>query len=267
MAVKTKISPTFPSSLFKYGSLEHFGRTLSDRSLHFQNLSAYNDVHETEFTVVHHFRSEEERNESLSEITPFSQQNEIVSDYLNSLLATCFSSTPYSNLMWSHYGDNHSGVCYVFDEDPFEGKLFGGPVVYSNSTPEVEVFHNHTTAGMTRALSLNVVLTKSLEWAYEREFRWLYEKPEKVQLFRPDALKAVILGRRVGGKELQKVQEALASYREEHGHDVELLFTLREVGSFGLGITDDYDHRMMNESALKPRTRIVPDMDASSTEP
>lgn len=44
---------------------------------------------------------------------------------------TCFTENPTDILMWSHYADNHRGVClsFDFDEEAFKGGTFR--VIYS----------------------------------------------------------------------------------------------------------------------------------------
>ena len=72
--------------------------------------------------------------------------------------------TPFSDstLMWSHYAANHRGICLEFDKN---NELIGRarPVRYSTIYPE------WTPHGVTDPLEL--VFTKSMDWAYEREFR------------------------------------------------------------------------------------------------
>jgi hypothetical protein len=63
--------------------------------------------------------------------------------------------------MWSHYSADHRGVCLEFDKNnPLIEKA--RPVRYSQTYPE----WTPQTAN-----PLELVLTKSMDWCYEREFR------------------------------------------------------------------------------------------------
>ncbi|MGM0931814.1 MAG: DUF2971 domain-containing protein [Bacteroidota bacterium] len=75
--------------------------------------------------------------------------------------------------MWSHYADKHHGVCYIFDE--LELVMYGlcssfNDVTYSNHFPSIYKDHLSTETNFKRELN-RVVFTKSLNWAYEKEYR------------------------------------------------------------------------------------------------
>lgn len=73
----------------------------------------------------------------------------------------CLTPFPDSTLMWSHYSADHRGVCLEFDKNnPLIEKA--RPVRYSQTYPE----WTPQTAN-----PLELVLTKSMDWCYEREFR------------------------------------------------------------------------------------------------
>src|ERR1700693_6285270 len=73
--------------------------------------------------------------------------------------------TPFSNstLMWSHYALNHPGICLEFNVN---NDLFrtARPVTYRSTYPE-------WTLQDTEDQVMQLVLTKSMDWQYEREFR------------------------------------------------------------------------------------------------
>jgi hypothetical protein len=75
----------------------------------------------------------------------------------------CLTPDPCSTLMWSHYGDNHRGICLGFnlDNDVFRNAWeVSYAAVYPRWIP-----HRMKEAAMT------MLLTKSDAWAYEHEFR------------------------------------------------------------------------------------------------
>jgi hypothetical protein len=71
---------------------------------------------------------------------------------------------PDSTLMWSHYAENHNGVCLEFSvDDPVFG--FAQEVTYLSSYPP---WAPHSLMSTEHP---SVLLTKSDDWRYEREYR------------------------------------------------------------------------------------------------
>jgi len=75
----------------------------------------------------------------------------------------CLSVPPESTLMWSHYSDNHRGICLEFDKNNILIEK-ARPVRYKKTYPE------WTPQGVMKD-PLAPVLTKAIDWCYEREFR------------------------------------------------------------------------------------------------
>ena len=105
----------------------------------------------------------------------------------------CLTPCPVSTLMWSHYSKNHSGICLEFDKNnPLIEKA--RPVRYKKEYPE------WTPQGVVDD-PLALVLTKAMDWSYEREFRIIAtssEGPTRLDdnyVTLPDGtLTAIILG-------------------------------------------------------------------------
>lgn len=70
------------------------------------------------------------------------------------LLISCFSSINNHMLMWSHYANNHRGICIGYDHKKYEDLLH--PVAYRQDF----------SANINEAK-----LVKHLEWRYEHEWR------------------------------------------------------------------------------------------------
>lgn len=95
-------------------------------------------------------------------------------DFVSQLCVCCFSKNMNEILMWSHYANNHKGVCIEFDiidENVIKGQLM--EVTYSNELSTL----NNVERTSTGHLSLNVssngkfLTTKFQNWSYEEEFR------------------------------------------------------------------------------------------------
>lgn len=162
----------------------------------------------------------------------------------------CFSGAPENDsshsLMWSHYANKCNGVRLGFD--------FGGP--------EFEMYLNAVRYSCERAtLNLSLIkdfehdneyfrfeedkfLTKSIEWAYEREYRMMIddkhsetESKEDGSLirfwrFKPEYLRTIDLG---FGIQKGEEEEIISIVAESYSHvKVRRLFLSNQGYSFGL---------------------------------
>jgi hypothetical protein len=220
------------NALYHYGKFhpEHLTTTLRDRKLYFSDVSSLNDpwdcrpwfdhehmndgaiesfielffsVHpsgpvspEQVSATKHAIRTRPEYRRAVLE--RFSQ------DFLKMIPSRwriyCLTPIPESTLMWSHYGDNHRGICLEFGT---ETRLFGSAikVAYCKDYPK-------WSAHVLAADPTQVLLTKSDDWAYEHEYRILglgdsVSRPAEFNMLTltggfmslPDrALKSVIVG-------------------------------------------------------------------------
>lgn len=78
-------------------------------------------------------------------------------------------------LMWSHYAQQHKGICVEFERKP--SNFLGNPsctfpVRYSIKAPTINANnYRHATREEQIEMELSLVLTKASDWAYEREWR------------------------------------------------------------------------------------------------
>jgi hypothetical protein len=75
---------------------------------------------------------------------------------------TCFGERWNDHLMWSHYADNHKGVCLAFDVSAIIDDIH--PCVYTHSMPPELIW---------RSSNIALSLIKGSAWAYEREWRFV----------------------------------------------------------------------------------------------
>jgi hypothetical protein len=104
----------------------------------------------------------------------------------------CLTPVPDSTLMWSHYAQNHKGMCLEFG---LEHPAFGSAleVEYLSSYPRWAP-HSLTDKG-----SLQILLSKSDDWKYEREYRIIglgekVARPLRLEEGHPLMLKGDFLG-------------------------------------------------------------------------
>lgn len=112
---------------------------------------------------------------------------------------TCFSERNDNMLMWSHYGGQHRGFCLEFktDHEPFN-KL--RPVKYCKSLPEVDLTQFMLNENYEHVLEL--FCTKSIDWAYEREWRAIHAKAGTLFSYKGEALKAIYFGAKMSEQDI-----------------------------------------------------------------
>jgi len=114
----------------------------------------------------------------------------------------CCFTTEYKNLlMWAHYADHHRGICLEFDfpsqtsivqvpPEKLQHNHFVYPrqVQYQCNRPIINFFNKNID---DRA---KYFLAKSLDWAYEKEYRAITFEHVGTTTYHPTCLKRIILG-------------------------------------------------------------------------
>jgi hypothetical protein len=88
----------------------------------------------------------------------------------NSFGIFCLSQEPDNILLWSHYSNCHTGVCIGFNAKKLYDILkFSavGPVTYFAQYPNLSVLRDNED------LFYNQVYNKSIDWYYEKEWRYI----------------------------------------------------------------------------------------------
>src|SRR5262249_50957232 len=135
----------------------------------------------------------------------------------------CLAATPASSLMWAHYARSHTGLCLEFDATmPEVSKAY--EVKYAATRPLIRWQLLDNATGLIDAM----LLTKSDDWKYEREYRILcrngdIDKQPTTTLCKtngdylelsPNAIMRVIVGNR---GDLTTVQEVVHRSRPDVG--------------------------------------------------
>lgn len=94
-------------------------------------------------------------------------------NFLNSRGVACFSESNEDLLMWSHYGGQYKGFCLEFSTS---ADLFSKirQVSYRPSPPTMDVSAILLNSNIDSAIEL-MFCTKSIAWAYEKEWRAIHE--------------------------------------------------------------------------------------------
>ncbi len=124
---------------------------------------------------------------------------------------TCFSEVNDDLLMWSHYGGRYKGICLEFDArfDPFHRVT---KVRYVKRLPEIDITRLLVTRDFDPVIEL--FCTKSLSWAYEREWRALHEVAGTSYGYPAEALTGVYFGPDIDDESLEIVCLILAGQNE-----------------------------------------------------
>lgn len=123
-------------------------------------------------------------------------------------------------LMWSHYGDQHKGICLGYSAPPdvdMEPVAYGGARSIKLSLVRDMVDGDQTAA---RAVDQAVLLKKAKAWSYEREWRLIGDRGLQHS---PLELEEVIFGMRCPGAVMFAVARAL-----ENRHCPIKLYEIRE---------------------------------------
>lgn len=128
----------------------------------------------------------------------------------------CCFSTSYANpLLWSHYGDQHQGLCigYGLDRDP---RPTPQPVLYGGSrsitTSALVAAFVRSDRSSAQALDQAVLLRKARCWGYEQEWRLIGAQGLQES---PMLLKEVTFGLRCPASVMHAVVEALKQRRNK----------------------------------------------------
>lgn len=157
----------------------------------------------------------------------------------------CFSATKLNILMWSHYAENHQGICLCFktnkkgnayfltlDSKPYI--LF--PVEYVKEKPKKV---NMLYEGQYKEL-MNFFLTKYTDWNYENEYRVTIMKDEFEQgytkKFRKEDLEGIIFGLNAESEKIKEIYEIIDTYYLQQGIKVNFYNTHKIQGEFAIEI-------------------------------
>ena len=115
----------------------------------------------------------------------------------------CLSEEPDNILMWSHYSNGHRGICLEFDTNyfPFNDSLKVHRVQYKKNYPVIKL----VSLISRTLLNLMPLLTKSIKWKYEKEWRLLHEQGDTPLKYDAKALKAIYFGCAMSNKDIEKV--------------------------------------------------------------
>lgn len=148
-----------------------------------------------------------------------------------------FAGDSQQLLLWSHYARSHEGFCAVFStiqllraivgmniRDKREAYLFG--VNYQKLYPRIRPISDGVEKSIRLALT-----TKSDEWSYEREFRFImFHDTNRAVQFPQNVLARVLLGCRIKKEHRSEISEIVS----RNFPNAEVLQAVRKRDKFAL---------------------------------
>lgn len=213
-----KIRPYSVSHLYKYRSMRSEGleEIFTKRQVYLNDATTFDDPFESRPQITYHqdwvkrerylkqliqqnypSADKKTRNKLREEKRHFFIDLNILKSaydiFIKSTGIYCLTEKNNELLMWSLYSESHKGLCLEFDASK-QGTLFceALKVIYQEGYPEVNIMDMGNTAEYQKAL-----LTKSLHWQYQEEWRIIKPKPSGgpgYYAFPPELLTGVILG-------------------------------------------------------------------------
>jgi hypothetical protein len=185
----------------------------------------------------------------------------------SSLYITCFSKNylrPASQIMWAHYGVNHTGVCICVDFSDLKTKgssegLYPVQVQYSDSLFE----ERQRRSPNSPDLGILIGATKSKVWDYEEEVRLVVEADSFDStkfnrsadsktidvVFNPECISRVIFGLKSSTEDIKIVVESFCDV----GHTP--LFTRLDLDPLTLDVVEK--DLTITEEIMKNRNKYA----------
>lgn len=153
------------------------------------------------------------------------KQAEVFKNKINEFGVICYSSDCFNILLWSHYADNHKGMCLVFDVSKNNiHKLH--KVNYQNQFPNVNLLDDLNS----RDEIIKIVTTKSTVWNYENEYREILTNKNTHYKY-PGKLTEVIFGCRTPYEDIKMVSNIAVS------KDDKIKISRMSIDSLGYSLT------------------------------
>ncbi len=213
--VQNKLTPFHPESgvLYKYVSFDTAKKIIENSSLRFGTASSFNDPFELSLDYIDLSISKNELNDFIKKKHPGSRKSNralfrknkdkhslkgvrnVMIDEFQKLKNTtgicCFSKRNNITLMWSHYAEQHKGLCLGFRNFVHSPNFF---VVYVNYITELKPVKYWDFGDELFPLW---IFSKSHVWEYEEEVRAVYFDKEGLVKFNKTQLCEVHFGLRV----------------------------------------------------------------------
>jgi hypothetical protein len=167
----------------------------------------------------------------------------LIQEKLSSVAVCSFSKDPEHTLLWSHYADDHKGVCVAYEipeaflNDP--SKIIGIDSVDYGVDPLKKWFINNIPEerlnidGFINELVKKVLFVKGKVWEYESEIRIIRELEGPFQLEKRH-IKQICFGLNTPDSDIKLVKSLV----EGIGHSVDYYKIVRGNGDFSISTSE-----------------------------
>lgn len=124
----------------------------------------------------------------------------------------CFSASMNNMLLWTHYADNHRGICLIFEpsKDSYGALTHSSEIQYQSELPHIRLVDLSETGD---SKIIKILLTKSKQWQHEQEYRLILPYGAKQSLqFHPSSLIGIVLGAKISKEHEAKVRSWAAAH-------------------------------------------------------
>ena len=133
-------------------------------------------------------------------------------EILKNIRIACFSTSPLSTLMYSHYTDKHKGICIEYDFSDFDTENTSLLEVKYKEELKIDskIFQimMKSDNDINEEISfLDLFRTKHLNWEYEKEYRVITYDVDKI--YRP--IKAIYLGKDISDSDIKLIKTLIES--------------------------------------------------------
>ena len=226
--------------IFKYCNFDSAEKIVTTRAIKFSNPGSFNDPFDCDLDLLE-FKFDGACEEVKAEVETMkskliSEHGDSIKEAMESLhpelleelykksamdkiersRVCCFSKKMDNTIMWSHYADKHNGICLIFDlecEDPFTkyppNKITQGYVSYDSYKP-----YNYLQSKVDGIR--NLFLTKSGDWEYEDEYRYIILDGHEMQEFKPEFLNGIIFGVTVRNEQIVSFKKLCSENNLSH---------------------------------------------------
>jgi hypothetical protein len=160
------------------------------------------------------------------------EERKIYEEYLHQQLSSAgicsFSKARKNQLMWSHYADEHKGVCIGFKEQkirPQGSNIYPIDVTYQDKYPFENIIERfnyfekfpgmNNLNAITGDILYSILGTKYTSWKYERERRLVFAK-SVAHKFEPEAVNSIAFGLRMAERDRKTLRNLLSGGEWEH---------------------------------------------------
>lgn len=216
-----------PKILFKYRKFDKSSLELFiNRELWFAKADTLNDPFEANASLANIMKAVWEHYPLSANLRV--KYEEAIRESLLTLGICSFSKARKNQLMWSHYADEHKGICIGFKEDYLKQngiKFFPSNIEYQDNYPFDDIINRINFFEKEKILNgldsiagdilLSILTTKYTSWKYERERR-LIVRDFGARKFEPLAVNSIALGLRMEERDKRTLQTLLSGQEWSH---------------------------------------------------